>query len=203
MSLITAPGFTNITIHPNHKHNKNNSTNQHNSTTTSTIKKTYILVPYTKGLSESYKNVCRKPGIQVLLDKGKPSEFGVRCLTDSSVKVWNAIKNILRFKVRREVQNLIRTIKESIYKRVNNPSLNKNDGKYHLPHIWDEVLSNTQELKIIHPYSSGYSIGNTWHTISQISQHIILLAWLSGLNICHTLAQHLPYTSNLAQHLPT
>ena len=37
--------------------------------------------------------------------------------------------------VGREDQNLMRTIKEALYIRVNNPSLNKNIGKYHLPHI--------------------------------------------------------------------
>ena len=41
-----------------------------------------------------------------------------------------------------------RTIKEVLYIRVNYPSLNKNIGKYHLPHIWDEVLFNTSELKL-------------------------------------------------------
>ena len=44
--------------------------------------------------------------------------------------------------VGREDQNLIRAIKEAIYKRVNNPSLNRNINKYHLPLIWDEVLLN-------------------------------------------------------------
>ena len=42
----------------------------------------------------------------------------------------------------REDQNLTRLIKEALYIRVNNPSLNKNVGKYHLPHIWDEVPLN-------------------------------------------------------------
>ena len=51
--------------------------------------------------------------------------------------------------VGREDQNLMRTIKEALYIRVNNPSLNRNIGKYHLPHIWDEVLYNTSELKLI------------------------------------------------------
>ena len=37
--------------------------------------------------------------------------------------------------VGREDQNLMRTIKEALYIRVSNPSLNKNIGKYHLPHI--------------------------------------------------------------------
>ena len=50
--------------------------------------------------------------------------------------------------VGREDQNLIRAIKEAIYIRVNNPSLNRNIGKYHLPHIWDEVLMNNSELKL-------------------------------------------------------
>ena len=50
--------------------------------------------------------------------------------------------------VGREDQNLMRTIKEALHIRVNNPSFNKNIGKYHLPHIWDEVLFNTAELKL-------------------------------------------------------
>ena len=48
----------------------------------------------------------------------------------------------------REDQNLSRAIKEALYIRINNPSLNKNIGMYHLPNIWDEVLFNTSELKL-------------------------------------------------------
>ena len=43
---------------------------------------------------------------------------------------------------------LARTIKESIYIRVNNPTLNRKVGKYNLHHIWDSVLFNTPDLKI-------------------------------------------------------
>ena len=50
--------------------------------------------------------------------------------------------------VGREDQNLNRAIKEALFIRVNNPSLNRNVGKFHLPHIWDEVLFNTSELKL-------------------------------------------------------
>ena len=50
--------------------------------------------------------------------------------------------------VEREDQNLIRSIQKAFYIRVNNPSLNRNIGKYHLQHIWDEVLFNTSELKL-------------------------------------------------------
>ena len=50
--------------------------------------------------------------------------------------------------VDREEQNPSRLIKESMFIGVNNPSLNKNIGKYHLPHIWDEVLINNIERKL-------------------------------------------------------
>ena len=50
--------------------------------------------------------------------------------------------------VGREELNLSRLIKESMFIRVNNQSLNKNIGKYHLPHIWNEVLVNNTKLKL-------------------------------------------------------
>ena len=48
----------------------------------------------------------------------------------------------------KEVGNndLARNIKESIYIRVNDPTLNNNIGKFNLPHIWDRVLPNTKCL---------------------------------------------------------
>ena len=48
----------------------------------------------------------------------------------------------------REGHGISRTIQEAIYIRVNNPTLNRNVGKYNLPHIWDKVLFSTPELKI-------------------------------------------------------
>ena len=48
----------------------------------------------------------------------------------------------------REGDGISRTIQEAIYIRVNNPTLNRNVGKYNLPHIWDKVLFTTPELKI-------------------------------------------------------
>ena len=76
--------------------------------------------------------------------------------------------NINKFTiVGREDQNLTTAIKETLFIRVNDPSLNRNVGKYHLPHIWDEVLHKTSELKLKHR-PGGYSI---FHF---------------GYNICHT-----------------
>ena len=73
--------------------------------------------------------------------------------------------NIENFEiVGRESQNLMRTIKEALYIRVNDPSLNRNIGKYHLPHIWDEVLHNISELKL-----------------KKLTMHITSACWLQHL----------------------
>ena len=50
----------------------------------------------------------------------------------------------------REDQNLTRAIKEALFIRVNDPSLNRGISKYHVPHIWDEVLHKTSDLKLKH-----------------------------------------------------
>ena len=62
----------------------------------------------------------------------------------------------------RECQDLIRLIKESIYIRVNNPTLNRNIGKFQLNHIWDRVLFSTLKLKTAFPQ------GNAQHSPYQL-----------------------------------
>ena len=42
---------------------------------------------------------------------------------------------------------MARAVKEAIYIRVNNPTLNRNIGKYNLPHLWDGLLQSIPELK--------------------------------------------------------
>ena len=48
----------------------------------------------------------------------------------------------------KEGHNMARTVKEAMYIRVNNPTLNRNIGKYNLPHLWDKILHSIPELKI-------------------------------------------------------
>ena len=43
---------------------------------------------------------------------------------------------------------LTRTIKEVIFIKVNEPSLNRSIGKYQLPLIQDEVLFNAPKVKL-------------------------------------------------------
>ena len=47
----------------------------------------------------------------------------------------------------REGHSFSRLIKESMYIQVNNPSLNRNVGKYDLPRIYNNVLKDCKELK--------------------------------------------------------
>ena len=48
----------------------------------------------------------------------------------------------------REGHNMARSIKEAMCIRVNSPTLNRNIGKYSLPHLWDRLLHSIPELKI-------------------------------------------------------
>ena len=52
----------------------------------------------------------------------------------SNITGHNVTINNFRI-VGREDLNLMRTLKEALYIRVNDPSLNRNVGKYHLPHV--------------------------------------------------------------------
>ena len=73
----------------------------------------------------------------------EPSPIHVHCLqTGHSATTDNF--NIIG----RKDQGLIRLIEESIYIRVNNPTLNRNIGKFNLSHIWDRVFLNTPGLKL-------------------------------------------------------
>ena len=47
------------------KSNKNKNKNGPDNMSKSTIRRNYLTVTYTKGLSESFKNICKKHGIQV------------------------------------------------------------------------------------------------------------------------------------------
>ena len=89
-------------------------------------------------------------------------------------------------KVGREDQNLTRTIKEALCIRVNDPSLNRNIGKYHLPCIWDEVLHKTSELKY---WPSGYSICHFGYNICQATP----MVGISSATLAITSAKNMNY----------
>ena len=62
----------------------------------------------------------------------------------------------------REEHHLARNIKESIFIRVNNPTLNRNIGKFNFPLLWDRVLLNTPGLTLKrHAQAVGHANSNT------------------------------------------
>ena len=74
-----------------------------------------------------------------------PSPIHDHCNTSGHKVIINKFSIIGR-----DDQNITRAIKEALFIRVTDPSLNRNIGKYHLPYIWDEVLHRTLELKLKH-----------------------------------------------------
>ena len=160
-------------------------------------KRCHIVIPYTKGLCESYKSICNKYGVQAYFRGGntlknllmfpKDKEemkkksniiYWYKCgrtecdeeyIRESARTFDERFKEHLKapspiyehdnttghkttvdnFKIiGREGHGISRTIQEAIYIRVNNPTLNRNVGKYNLPHIWDKVLFTIPELRI-------------------------------------------------------
>ena len=65
----------------------------------------------------------------------------------------------------REDQGLARTIKEAIYIRVNNPTLNRSFCKYNLNHIWDRVnLNHIWDRVFLKPMGINWTLPKTNHT---------------------------------------
>ena len=50
--------------------------------------------------------------------------------------------------IHKETHSSSRTIKEAMFIRVNDPTLNRNLGKYQLLHVWDNILQDMQTLQL-------------------------------------------------------
>ena len=154
--------------------------------TRSTQKRCHIVVPYTKGLCESYKFICSKYGVRAYFKGGNTLKRLLMFPKDkdeiqkqSNIIYWYKCgraecddeyigESVRTFEERykehlkapssisdhdntsgcktsvdnfkiigRERHGISRTTKEAIYITVNNPTLNRNVGKYNLPLIWD------------------------------------------------------------------
>ena len=73
----------------------------------------------------------------------------------------------------REGHSLAGNIKESIFIRVNNPTLNRNIGKFILLLIWDRVLLNTSGLNLKrHVWAVGHANSNPLLTQPNLPTHL-------------------------------
>ena len=59
--------------------------------------------------------------------------------------------------VHKEVHSHSRTIKEAIFIHVHDPTLNRNQGKYQLLHIWDHLLQSSPTLQLKPPSLPSYT----------------------------------------------
>ena len=147
-----------------------------------------IVIPYTKGLGESFQKICGRYGVHThfkssstlkqLLVRPKDQDpkvkksgviYSYQCgdtacseeyIRETSrtlgERYWEHLKQLSPIYVHiqqtghnstldnfsilgREDHSLTRTIKEAIYIRVNNPTLNRNIGNFNLNHIWDSL----------------------------------------------------------------
>ena len=170
---------------------------KNNNQGTSNTKKSYIVVPYMKGLGETCKNICRRYGVEVFFRRGstirdllvhpkdkdtilKKSgviykyscgrvDCGEEYIGESGRTFGEGYREHMRTPslimdhqnttghevsldnftiVHREENSIARNIKEAIFIRVNDPSFNRNIGKFQLSHIWDEVLARSPELHL-------------------------------------------------------
>ena len=85
-----------------------------------------------------------------------------------------------------ETQGSSRNIKEAMFIRVNDPSLNRNLGKYQLPHIWDNILKDTPMPQVkqsnLSPYPYWYNpfprlpnLPLTPHHQPKVEAHVLLV----------------------------
>ena len=73
--------------------------------------------------------------------------------------------------VRLVIISLARSIKESIFIRVSNPTLNRNIGRFNLPHIWDRVLLNAPGLNLKrHVQAFGHANSNQPNIPTHLNQ---------------------------------
>ena len=201
-----------------------NNPNLHRDTNKS--KDVFIVVPYSKGLSKSFKNIRGKVGVQVLfmgnstvkdllvppkdrdsiVNKGgviykykcnhqgctmdyigeTDRNFGDRYkehiraaphIFDHSQTSGPSIKLDNFSTVDTKTQGITRTINKVMYIGINDPLLNRNFGKYQLPHIWDGCY-RTHWLSI---YSDPPHTLHSSHGLpSQLRGHIISF-WVSML----------------------
>ena len=85
-----------------------------------------------------------------------------------------------------KVDVIARLVKESMFIRVNNPSLNKNIGKYHLPHVWDASSNKKVDLPSVNKNQ------NLWQKFKNIIKY----------NIPHTPSEVGVLVSIIFSHTP-
>ena len=75
---------------------------------------------------------------------------------------------------------------ETMFIRVNDPSLNRNLGKDWLPHIWDEVMQDTPTLHFRYPSTATPQLAQPLHGTHGEHTHILSTLVLSIPRDCQS-----------------
>ena len=103
--------------------------------------------------------------------------------------------------VHKEVNSHFRTIREAMFICMQDPTLNRDLGKYQLPHIWDHLLQASPTLQCkpsSHPTtptpSSSHPPTGSPHPFIPLS--ILVGAHTFSMESTHVCPKHTPYTPN-------
>ena len=136
----------------------------------------HIVIPYVQGLGESIKCTClkykdpeEKKSEVIYCHQCLAIDCGEEYIGETSRTLRERYQEYLRGPlpiqefsqlavhqtnqdnfsiIGREGQDFTRLIKESIFIRANNSTLNRNIGKFQLSRIWDRVLFRTPGIKV-------------------------------------------------------
>ena len=96
--------------------------------------------------AQQHTNVNMKKQLQHARDTQSTQVEAPRELTIAN-NPWDYVVRADCFRILdSEVPGTSRNIKEALFIRVNDPTLNRNLGKYQLPHIWDNILQDTTPM---------------------------------------------------------
>ena len=87
-------------------------------------------------------------GRRVLLERGKEHLKAPSPIFHHSASTGHPLDSDNFNIIHKEVHSHSRTIKEAMFICVNDPTLNRNLGKYQLPHIWDSILQASPMLQL-------------------------------------------------------
>ena len=101
--------------------------------------------------------------------------------------------------VGRKSQTIVRTIKEIMFIRVNDSSLNRNICKYQLSHVWDEVLFNTLTSILNRLYLTGQPV--LFHKAHSTSPPAVQETYIMYLQYQHLVSKGSCNIPNLVPHI--
>ena len=129
------------------------------------------------------------------------SEYPYLYTSTAAPQATQSVQTVFKI-VHRESQGVPRNVKEVMFITVNDPSLNRNIGKYQLPHIWDQILQDTPTLQLskVKCFTQPLNQPPFWHPFPLIAPTVWWEATTSLVSIPCCGATPLPFPIPLHYH---